>query len=71
MNKAEIREMRRQLAAQMEKIDRHLAMDDAIGLAYQERAGKELQPGGDYTATDKSRAEEIMLMFPKSELPCD
>lgn len=46
----------------LEQLETLLAWDSALGLAYHERTGLELQPSGKYTAADAARAKEIMLL---------
>lgn len=54
---SELNFLRRELAER-------LAFEEAIGLAYFERTGEELAPGGEYSTADIARAEEILLLYP-------
>jgi hypothetical protein len=48
------------------EIERLLAWDSAVSLAFQERTGRELGPGEPYTVTDRKRAAEILALYPRS-----
>jgi hypothetical protein len=50
-----------------DEIERLLAWDSAVSLAFEERTGRELGPGEAYTVTDRKRADEIMTMYPRSK----
>lgn len=52
----------KQLLATIERIE---AWDAAIGLAYGERMGVDLLPGGAYSAADHERSLEILELFPE------
>jgi hypothetical protein len=58
--------LRRRAAALGSDIEHLLAWDTAVGVAYQERTGLELQDGEPYTPADAARADELILMYPKS-----
>jgi hypothetical protein len=50
-----------------QELSEALVFQEAIGMAYAERVGEELEPGGEYTVADRARAEEIMLLYPEKD----
>jgi hypothetical protein len=47
-------------------IERALAWDAAVSLAYEERTGKQLQPGEAFPDVDGRRALEILKLYPRA-----
>src|ERR1019366_9263218 len=64
--KSRLKDLRRRSRKLGDAAESTFAWDAAIGLAYEERTGQELQPGEAFTETDAARAMEILKLYPES-----
>jgi hypothetical protein len=58
-------DLKRRADALATSIEKVLAWNEAVGLAFEERTGKPLGDGEPYTPEDAKRADEIILLFSK------